>query len=82
MSAFTKRLVRVSAVIQFMSSKASLLFSTVTMSTVLSIKFHWPLPLVLIGILILGILGMIFVVKSGWYRAEMEYVGDRMLKKP
>ena len=78
MKDFNGRLIRLSANVQFLSGKASLLFSTVTMATVLSMKFHWPWLAVFGGVVALGILGVVFVVWSGWYREEMKYTGRRL----
>lgn len=81
MNNLTKRLIRFSATIQFVSGKASLLFSTITLATVLSMKFHVYFPLVVGGIVVIGLVGVFIVVKSGWYKAEMDYVGKKMLDR-
>ena len=69
----------IGAVAQFVSTKASLLLSTVTAATVLSMKFHIYWPLAFGGIVLLGLIGLVVVVKSGWYKAEMRYNGKKLM---
>jgi hypothetical protein len=44
-------------------------------------KFHVYFPLVVGGIVVIGLVGVFIVVKSGWYKAEMDYVGKKMLDR-
>ena len=77
MNAFGKRLVRFSAALSFTGSKCSLLLSAVTMATVVSMKFQVAFPVVCAALLILGVVAVLVVVKSGWYTEEMEHLGRK-----
>lgn len=67
------RLVQVSTILQFSAAKAGMVFSGITMSTTLSIKFGWPWLLTTIGVGSLGLLFAAFVYFAGWARKEYEY---------
>jgi ABC-type bacteriocin/lantibiotic exporter with double-glycine peptidase domain len=74
------RAIRLSAILQFVSGKMSLLFSTVTMVTVLSIKFHIYWPFAFLAVILFSFLAAFVVIKSGWYKREMKYIGNNFFE--
>lgn len=71
-----KRAMRYLFVWQYTSGKLSALASIVTLSTVLSIKFHVTFPIVLaLCIALVVVIGMFFRY-SGWMAEELKYVND------
>lgn len=68
-----KKIIKLSVLAQFTAGKISLLMSLITVSTVLSLKFHCPIYLTISACITAILCLSLFFFLTGWISKEIEY---------
>ena len=71
--AMKDKAIKLSALVQFSASKASIVMSSITAITVISMKFDIRWHYALIGAAFFALCMIAFVYFSGWMREELTY---------